>query len=57
VVKNKFTRARWGVWKKGAKEIAALSRVNKETRDVAQQMLAEMEIIEQELETADGNNV
>ena len=45
MVKNESTRARWNAWKKGAKEIVGLSRVNKETREIAQKMLTKMESI------------
>ncbi|PMD32935.1 hypothetical protein L207DRAFT_639707 [Hyaloscypha variabilis F] len=57
VAKNEFTRARWNAWKKGAKEIADLSRVNKETREIAQEMLTKMESIEQAPETSNRNDV
>ncbi len=56
-VKNEFTGARWDAWKKEAKEIAGLSRVNKETREIAHKMLKKMENIEQESETSDGTDV
>jgi Protein of unknown function (DUF3632) len=52
VTKNGFTRARWDAWKNGAKEVAELAKVNKETRDVSRRMVEKMDAIEQEAQTA-----
>ncbi|KAE9365489.1 hypothetical protein N431DRAFT_518814 [Stipitochalara longipes BDJ] len=57
LAKNEFTRVRWDAWKKGAKEVTELPKVNKETKEIAQKMLAKMGSIEQVASVAGRDEV